>query len=106
LQMLMNNLVENAIKYSPKDTPVTVLLTQKNGHVVFSVQDYGSGIAEEEQQKIFEKFYRVGSESTRTTKGTGLGLYLCKMIAANHRGSISVQSALGKGAIFSVNFKA
>jgi two-component system, OmpR family, sensor histidine kinase CiaH len=106
LQMLMNNLVENAIKYSPKDTPVIVSLAKKNGHVIFSVQDYGSGIAEEEQQKIFEKFYRVGSESTRTTKGTGLGLYLCKMIAANHRGGITVQSALGKGAIFSVNFKA
>ncbi|WP_242692296.1 sensor histidine kinase [Aridibaculum aurantiacum] len=105
LQMMMNNLVENAIKYSPKDKPVKVTLQKKNNHVIFSVEDEGAGIAEEEQKKLFEKFYRIGNEATRTTKGTGLGLFLCKMIAKDHNGHISVSSAKGEGTTFTVTFR-
>jgi two-component system sensor histidine kinase CiaH len=105
LQMLMSNLIENALKYSPKDKPVTINLTRDKKHVVFSVEDSGNGIPEDEQEKIFEKFYRVGDEATRTTKGTGLGLYLCKMIARDHNAEISVSSVVGEGAVFTVSFK-
>ena len=105
LQMMMNNLVENAIKYSPKDKPITIGLSKHNNHIIFSVKDEGEGIAEAEKSKIFEKFYRVGNELTRTTKGTGLGLYLCKMIAKDHGGHINIKSVLGDGSEFLVTFK-
>jgi two-component system, OmpR family, sensor histidine kinase CiaH len=106
LQMLVNNLLENALKYSPKNAPVTVRLVKTEQQIKLSVHDNGCGIENAEHEKIFEKFYRVGNESTRTAKGTGLGLYLCKMIANNHNASIDVQSAAGKGATFTVSFKA
>ncbi len=105
LQMMMNNLVENAIKYSPKDQPVLIELYQQQQQIIFSVKDKGEGIADEEKEKIFEKFYRIGNESTRTTKGTGLGLYLCKKIAKDHRASIAVKNEKGGGSEFSVTFK-
>jgi two-component system, OmpR family, sensor histidine kinase CiaH len=105
LQMLLNNLVENALKYSPKNAAVSVSLAKHQKQMVLAVHDQGCGIEEDEHEKIFEKFYRIGNESTRTTKGTGLGLYLCKMIAANHNATISVQSTPGKGSTFTVTFK-
>jgi two-component system, OmpR family, sensor histidine kinase CiaH len=105
LQMLLNNLVENAVKYSPKNALVSVSLARHQKQMVLAVHDEGCGIEEDEHEKIFEKFYRIGNESTRTTKGTGLGLYLCKMIAANHNATISVQSTPGKGSTFTVTFK-
>lgn len=105
LQLMMNNLVENALKYAPKDTIVTIQLIQQNNRIIFSVADEGPGIPESEQQKIFEKFYRIGNETTRIAKGTGLGLYLCKKIAADHHGHIAVANNLPAGAVFSVTFK-
>ena len=105
LQMMMNNLVENAIKYSPKDKPITIGLSKENKQILFSVKDEGEGIAEAEKGKIFEKFYRIGNELTRTTKGTGLGLYLCKMIVKDHGGHINIKSIVGGGSEFLVTFK-
>lgn len=104
LEMLMNNLVENALKYSPREASVTITLEGKNEHIIFSVADEGPGIPEEEKNRIFEKFYRVGNEQTRTAKGTGLGLYLCKKIARDHNAEIKVHNNL-KGAVFTVIFK-
>jgi two-component system, OmpR family, sensor histidine kinase CiaH len=104
LEMLMNNLVENALKYSPANGVVTVDLVAKNNHIYFTVTDEGLGIPEDEKDKIFEKFYRVGNEATRTAKGTGLGLYLCRKIAKDHHADIRVHNS-GTGAVFTVNFK-
>jgi two-component system, OmpR family, sensor histidine kinase CiaH len=104
LEMLMNNLVENALKYSPANGVVTVDLVAKNSHIYFTVTDEGVGIPEDEKDKIFEKFYRVGNEATRTAKGTGLGLYLCRKIAKDHHADIRVHNS-GTGAVFTVNFK-
>lgn len=105
LDMLMSNLIENALKYSPKDTPVDIALTKDKKGIHFTVKDEGPGIAEEERHKIFDKFYRVGNEATRTSKGTGLGLYLSKKIAKDHNATISVSSNGAKGSVFTVTFK-
>ncbi|MCW3107429.1 MAG: two-component sensor histidine kinase [Segetibacter sp.] len=105
LEMLMTNVVENAIKYSPKNTPVDISLYKDGSEIHFVVKDEGPGIAEAERTKIFEKFYRVGNEATRTAKGTGLGLYLSKQIAKDHDAEITVHNNGEKGSVFTVTFK-
>ena len=102
LQMLANNLLDNAIKYGAKELPVTVLLSEENNKIFFSVKDQGKGIAAEEKEKIFSKFYRVGNAATKAAKGTGLGLYLCKKIAERHNANISMTDNAPSGAIFTV----
>jgi K+-sensing histidine kinase KdpD len=104
LQMLVNNLLENAHKYAPQDTDITVVLAQKATAIELLVIDNGKGIPDNEKPKIFEKFYRVGSEATRNTKGTGLGLYLCKKITQNHNANISVTDNKPQGSKFVVTF--
>ncbi|HSU51373.1 MAG TPA: HAMP domain-containing sensor histidine kinase [Segetibacter sp.] len=105
LEMLMTNLVENAIKYSPRNAPVHLSLSKNSSGINFTVKDEGPGIAEEERSKIFEKFYRLGNEATRTAKGTGLGLYLSKQIARDHNAEIAVSDNGQKGSVFTVTFK-
>ena len=110
LQMLINNLLENAIKYSPKESPVTAVLKKYHSgtlanSVELQVKDEGPGIAVDEQKKIFSKFYRIGNEATRKTQGTGLGLYLCRKIARDHNGDISVTNNEPTGSNFVVIFK-
>lgn len=104
LQILVNNLLENATKYSPKEGIITCKLTQKNKTILFQVTDEGAGIPDDEKKRIFEKFYRIGNETTRTTKGTGLGLYLCKKIVEDHSGHIKVADNLTRGSNFMVSF--
>jgi signal transduction histidine kinase len=104
LEILMTNLVENAVKYSPRDTPVIVSLFKKGNTINFSVADEGPGIAHDEKSRIFDKFYRIGDEATRTAKGTGLGLYLCKKIAKDHHAEIKVDDRV-KGTVFTVSFQ-
>jgi two-component system sensor histidine kinase CiaH len=106
LQMLVNNLIENALKYSPKETTVTVSLSQENEKIRLVVSDQGYSIPNDEKKKIFDKFYRVGNENTRRTKGTGLGLYLCEKIAESHNGYISVTDNLPTGSNFAVSLHA
>lgn len=104
IQLLINNLLDNAAKYSAKDSMVKLLLTKENHHVLIQVMDEGIGIADAEKKKIFEKFYRVGSEETRTAKGTGLGLFLSKKIVQDFKGSITITDNVPKGSIFTVRF--
>ena len=106
LEILVNNLLENAIKYSPKDGVIGCNLIQDKNHVMFSVTDQGNGIPDKEKKKIFQKFYRIGSEQTRTTQGTGLGLYLCKKIADDHNADIAVTNNYPTGCNFTVKFHA
>lgn len=105
LQMLVNNLLENALKYSPKNMPIHVSLSFAANKNVLSIADLGQGIADQEKKKVFDKFYRSGSENTRKAQGTGLGLYLCKKIAETHNGYISVTDNQPNGSIFTVLFK-
>jgi two-component system, OmpR family, sensor histidine kinase CiaH len=105
LQMLINNLLENAVKYSPKDSTITASLEKKPGMVQLKIADQGAGIPDEEKRKIFDKFYRIGNEATRKTQGTGLGLYLCSKIAADHNADISVTNNPSGGSTFAVAFR-
>ena len=104
LQILINNLVENAIKYSPKESPVIAALKKNGSEIQLQIIDEGPGISNEEKKKIFAKFYRIGSEATRKTQGTGLGLYLCKKIARDHKADISVTDNQPHGCNFTVSF--
>ena len=106
LQMLVSNLTDNAIKYSPKEKSIAIDLRLLNRKIVLSIADEGIGIEPHEKKKIFEKFYRVGNETTRIAKGTGLGLYLCKKIVADHKGGIEVQNNLPAGTIFTITLPA
>ncbi|MEC3879532.1 sensor histidine kinase [Parapedobacter sp. 10938] len=101
---VVTNLIENAVKYSPPCAHVSVKLAQESGNVIFSVADHGIGIADNEKRLIFNKFYRVGSEDTRKTKGTGLGLYIVKTVLERHRAQISVKDNTPSGSIFEVIF--
>ena len=100
LQMAISNLIENAIKYSPPDKLITLKLFPKNKGLCFQVMDQGTGVPDNEKLKIFRKFYRIGNEDTRRTKGTGLGLYLTQRIVRAHKGKISVKDNEPAGAIF------
>jgi len=102
LQMLVNNLLENAMKYSAKESIIKVGLLANGKELELTVTDEGIGIAAEEKRKIFDKFYRVGNENTRSTKGTGLGLYLCSRIVKSHNGYISVTDNQPQGSNFVV----
>lgn len=104
LQMLVSNLAENAIKYSPREGSITIALRADRGHIQLSVKDEGAGIPDEEKKKIFNKFYRTGQEKTRSTQGTGLGLYLCRKIAQDHKAAIKVTDNSPVGSIFTVTF--
>ena len=104
LQLLFNNLLENATKYSPKESPIHTILSRKGSTIQVQIVDEGPGIPDEEKSKIFSKFYRVGNEATRKTQGTGLGLYLCSKIARDHNGDISVTNNKPRGTNFTVSF--
>jgi two-component system sensor histidine kinase CiaH len=104
LQIMVNNLVENAVKYSPKEAAIECSLHRRNKTILLQVIDEGPGIPDNERKKVFEKFYRIGNESTRTTKGTGLGLYLVKKIVQDHHGNIRVTNNLTRGCNFMVSF--
>jgi K+-sensing histidine kinase KdpD len=104
LQILVNNLLENAVKYSPRETKIECRLDLADHTVRLQVIDEGPGIPDHEKQKVFEKFYRLGNEATRTTKGTGLGLYLCKKIVEEHHGTIQVADNSPSGCNFTVSF--
>lgn len=104
VKLIINNLLENAVKYTLPGTRISVTLKEEDEQVIFAVIDEGGGIADEEKEKIFEKFYRVGNENSRKTKGTGLGLYLVSQIVHLNKGSISVRDNLPLGSIFEVTF--
>ena len=97
------NLVNNALKYSQDRKFIGVNLYRKNGSVNLEVVDHGIGIPPQEQQKIFEKFYRVGDPLVHNTKGSGLGLSLVRHIVEAHGGQVSVDSAPGEGSKFTIS---
>jgi len=104
LQLLISNLIENAVKYSPKEKPIICKLNRSGNDILMNIIDEGIGIADTEKTKIFEKFYRTGNESTRKTQGTGLGLYLCSKIAGDHNADILVTNNIPSGTNFAIHF--
>ena len=105
LKLLVSNLLENAHKYSPKETTISCQLT-KGHHIQLLVTDEGIGIPDDEKPMVFKQFYRIGNEQTRHTKGTGLGLYISKKIVAGHQGTITITDSKPQGTIFTVTFPA
>ncbi len=101
MQMLLQNLIDNANKYAPIETPIEVSLEQNDKELLLQVKDQGPGIPFAERERVFNKFYRVGNESTRSAKGTGLGLYLCKKIAEFHQSQLMISENQPQGTIFS-----
>jgi K+-sensing histidine kinase KdpD len=104
MQMMINNLLENALKYSARENTVSACLKKYRSGIELQVKDEGPGIPDDEKSKIFSKFYRIGNEVTRRTQGTGLGLYLCQKIARDHNADILVTDNKPRGSIFTVTF--
>lgn len=104
LSSVVLNIIENAEKYTPDNAKIEVFLHKKNKEAELIIKDNGLGIAIEERSKIFDKFYRIGNEDTRKTKGTGLGLYIVKKLVEMHQGKILVKDNQPQGTVFQVVF--
>jgi len=90
LQSLVLNLLENAVKYAPDDSVIRVGLQQKGTQLILDVTDEGQKIPDAEKSRIFERFYRMGNEDTRTSTGVGLGLFIVQQVAAMHDGKVEI----------------
>lgn len=98
----LRNLIDNAVRYSPENTQVGIGLSVNNGVVSVSVSDQGDGLSAEDQDRVFERFYRVDAARSRHTGGTGLGLSIVKHIVGNHGGEVTLWSAPKHGSTFTV----
>ena len=103
---IITNLIDNAVKYSGADRKIKLRLQLKHKLAVLTVEDNGFGIDESDRAKIFERFYRVGSEDTRQTKGTGLGLFIVQTIVQKHKGEIKVYANQPRGTVFEIQLHA
>lgn len=102
-ETVVNNLIENAIKYAGNDGPIAIELLKKEKLTV-KVKDSGSGIPMKDRKNIFKKFYRIGNEDTRTQKGSGLGLFIVKELSRLHKGQIKYYDNQPKGSVFELSF--
>ena len=98
---VLANLIDNAIKYSPPEARIEVTAEQEGESIRFSVRDDGFGIPGGEQNRIFDKFYRLDPDHLRSVSGSGLGLYICRELVRSMSGRIWVESGPGRGATFS-----
>jgi signal transduction histidine kinase len=96
------NIIENAIKYAKESKKIIVNLKSIKNQYNLEIVDFGQGIPKSERENIFNKFYRIGNEDTRKTKGTGLGLHIVKQVITAHKGFISVKANVPNGSIFSI----
>jgi len=102
LSQVISNLLDNALKYSPRDAAVWIRLRKENGKAVIEIQDRGVGIEPRDRDRIFERFYRVDKARSRELGGTGLGLSIVKHIVLAHGGAVDVESSPGAGSTFRV----
>jgi len=102
-ESILTNLIENSVKYSSKGSNIIVSLTSLNSEFILTISDNGLGITDEEKKHIFNKFYRVQSDLTRNTKGTGLGLFIIKHLVNSHQGTIELSDNNPKGLIVKIN---
>ena len=100
ISQVLINLLTNAIKYSPKANKLIVEVKKSGQEIIISVQDFGMGIPKEQQDKIFERFFRVKGNKEKNIQGLGLGLYIAHEIIKEHKGRMWVESRAGKGATF------
>ena len=99
LGQVIVNLLNNAIKYSPNNNKIDIKVASRNGRAIVSVEDKGVGIAEDEQEKIFQRFYRAHNNANNIS-GFGIGLYICSEIMNRHGGIVYVKSKPGQGSTF------
>ena len=104
MEELVYNLCDNAIRYNNVGGSVKVWVMKENGHVILSVADTGIGIPQEDQERIFERFYRVDKSRSKSTGGTGLGLAIVKHIVEQHNAKLEIHSRLGEGTEIRVIF--
>lgn len=104
LETAWNSLIDNAIKYSPDNVEILLCLTEENGKQTFIVEDQGIGMSTNETKRIFDQYYRVSSGDIHNVKGFGLGLYHTWQIISAYEGKIKVESTLGKGTRFIIEF--
>lgn len=102
VEQLLDNMLSNAVKYSPADKPIEVDSRSDDGHVVISVTDHGIGIPAEEQSRIFDRFYRASN--AKTIKGTGIGLHAVRYFMDLHHGSVCLESREGEGSRITLTF--
>ena len=102
LQRLLLNLVDNALKFTRENGRVVVRVTREGDAARIDVQDTGVGLSPADAQQVFERFFRADPARSSSTEGAGLGLSLVQWIAAQHRGTVTVQSRLGEGSTFTV----
>ncbi len=100
IKQVLMNIINNAIKFSKKDTQINLTIKKKDKFILFKIEDQGKGIPEDKQKKIFDVFYQVDGGMDRTFGGVGLGLAICKGIILSHGGEIWVESTINKGSIF------
>ena len=103
MMQVIDNIMNNAIKYSPDGGVITVRMTQNQNHVILSISDQGLGIPRKDLGKIFDRFYRVDKARSRAQGGTGLGLAIAKEIVEAHHGRIWADSNEGKGSTFYIS---
>jgi signal transduction histidine kinase len=103
MEAIFVNLISNAIKYTPKGGNVNVTLNKTGKDIRLRVADNGIGIPPSDIDRIFEKFYRIKTEETRSISGSGLGLSIVKGIVDAHRGSVRAESEVGKGTTFDIS---
>jgi two-component system, OmpR family, sensor histidine kinase CiaH len=104
IRILVNNLIDNAVKYSLPTSPINIVLNKQAGQGILELRDEGAGIPKKEYKRIFQKFYRVGNEDTRIAPGTGLGLYLCRKITKDHHMVLQVSENQPRGTVFTIRF--
>ena len=97
------NLMENAVKYSNGSPQINIKMRHSNDSIRFNIADQGIGIPDKEKKKVFEKFYRIGNEDTRSTKGTGLGLHIVYEIIRAHKGKIEIVDNVPQGTVFKID---
>ncbi len=99
---ILQNLLENAVKYSPEDSIIELSAEQSGGKFRFRVADQGQGIPDAEKQAVFEKFYRMGNEETRHSTGTGLGFYIVNQVIKAHGGHVNISDNQPKGTVITI----
>ena len=105
IETVLNNLIENAIKYAGKDQPIELYGSKEDGNIRFGVKDLGPGIDKDKRNIVFQKFYRIGNEEVRTQKGSGLGLFIVSELIQMHGGTVSCLENQPSGCNFQINWK-
>ena len=102
LEQVLRHLVDNAVKFSPPDAPVTVTVREGAEQLEIEVVDHGEGVFSGHLPKLFDRFQQLDGSATRDQGGAGVGLHVAKVLVEAHQGTIAARSALGKGSTFTV----